>query len=94
MKNYIYDSVDCDDSSVGYIINKLQGEGWKEVSFCNGGDFNNDHIQGYRPMTKKEIKEVEKRVKQDQKEEVRDLFKLAKKHKYKLVKLTPHKHKR
>jgi len=86
MKNYRYEMVDCDAHDVGRLMNKLQSEGWKQLMFQTGGDFNSDSIQGYRPLTKKEKNEIVRFVKAEEKAELKELRKLAKKHKYKLVK--------
>jgi len=85
MKNYLYAWVDCSAINYGQTMNRLKAEGWKELSFCKGGDFNSDNIQGYRPMTKKEIRDRENAVKYEKKEEIKELKKLAKKYGYTLT---------
>jgi hypothetical protein len=87
MRNYIWDSYDCISSDAGYVMNRLQAEGWKKLIFSSGGDFNSDSIQGYRPMTKQEIRDREKRIKNAEMEELSNLRKLAKKYGYKLIKV-------
>jgi len=87
MKNYLYDHVNCYSENGGDTMNTLQAEGWKKLQFCRGGDFNSDYIQGYRPMTKKEIRDRERAIKRHEKEEIKELNKLAKRYKYKLVKI-------
>ena len=85
MKNYIHAWENCSSTNAGQTMNRLKSEGWKNLHFCNGGDFNSDHISGYRPMTKKEIRDREKALKKEKREEIKELKKLAKRYGYTLV---------
>ncbi|TRZ83701.1 hypothetical protein D4R86_00275 [bacterium] len=86
MKNYLFKWENCSSTNAGQTMNRLKSEGWKNLIFRNGGDFNSDSIQGYRPMTKQEIKDREKAIKKEIKEEIKELKNLAKKHGYALTK--------
>jgi hypothetical protein len=80
-KNYTTDSVTADDNCGGQMT-KLLRQGWKNlqyVSHGSWGDCSPAEIMGERPMTKKEIKEMEKRVKANRKDDIRQLKTLAKK---------------
>jgi len=88
MKKYILDRVTVHGDS-GALMVKLQNEGWKDLQYVannSWGDCRPPDIMGNRPMTEKELKERQKAIKAHNKEEVKEMLRLAKKHKYKATK--------
>lgn len=88
---YTWDSVSVggDASEVQRKIDGLKEEGWKDLSFCPNNrdcDCSADEIQGYRPRTKKELSEAQRFVAKQNRQEVTELKRLAKKYNFILVK--------
>ncbi len=90
MKNYIYDSVTVSNGTESTVIMmKLIKDGWKNLQYVahsSCGDCRCPEITGNRPMTKDELKEKDKMLKNEYKQDLKELKLLAKKLGYDLTK--------
>jgi hypothetical protein len=69
-------------------MNELKSEGWKKLSFSTFRTDMEDGcwIEGYRPFTKKEILQIKKEERLEEKSELKTLERLATKHGFTLMK--------
>lgn len=93
VKLYTLDSVTAASTPDGVArqMGELTDQGWKNLQYVahnSWGDCHAPEIMGNRPMTTQEIKEHEKNMKQNEKEDLGHLNKLAKKYGFKLTKVT------
>lgn len=92
-KLYTLDSVTAASTPEGVAkqMGELTAKGWKNLQYFahqSWGDVSPPEIMGNRPLTPQEIKEYEKNMKQNEKEDLSKLNKLAKKYGFKLTKIT------
>lgn len=94
IKDYTWDEVRIFDNgaeSIQQQMDELRSKGWKKLRLRgpsnSWGDVSGTSVSGYRPMTKAEISECNKRIEEMDKEDIKMLRKLAKEYGYKLVKV-------
>ena len=95
MKYSIYERVyvSGDAAAVQQKIDELRNKGWKGLRYCPNNrdcDCSPSEIEGYRPMSKVEIRSCERREIREREKELSEVRKLASKHGFRLVKEKRH----
>lgn len=84
---YVFDyvSVSSNATVVQQVMDDLKQKGWKDLRYSPNNrdcDCSADKVNGYRPMTEKELKDRNQWIITKNKEEIKELHRLAKKHEY------------
>jgi hypothetical protein len=83
ISKYIYDSISVGGgaSEVQSRMDNLKIKGWKDLRFCQNNrdcDCSSDEIRGYRPRTLQELKVVDKWIASQNKQEIKEMYRLVK----------------